>query len=148
VEKSIQGVEISIFKKLYLPRPQYGTKGGDHRFCTPDSKSFAPRSCYPKNMSPERISPPDAFRAQILRANQLNSKTFPAAERISTPRVLRVLSGWRGQSAEFLEEIIMTKTILAALLLTGSLMVAACNTVEGAGKDVQSAGQAVEDAAD
>ncbi|ETI65547.1 entericidin EcnAB [Sphingobium sp. C100] len=42
----------------------------------------------------------------------------------------------------------MAKTILTALLLTGSLMVAACNTVEGAGRDVQSAGQAVEDAAD
>lgn len=41
----------------------------------------------------------------------------------------------------------MTKKILAALLLSGSLLVAACNTVEGAGRDVQSAGQAVEDAA-
>jgi len=45
------------------------------------------------------------------------------------------------------EEMMMTRKILAALLLTGSLMVAACNTVEGAGKDVQSAGQAVENAA-
>lgn len=42
----------------------------------------------------------------------------------------------------------MTQKILAALLLTGSLMVAACNTVEGAGRDVQSAGEAVEKAAD
>ncbi len=42
----------------------------------------------------------------------------------------------------------MTKKILAVLLLSGSLMIAACNTVEGAGQDVQSAGQAVEDAAD
>ncbi|SCW40350.1 Predicted small secreted protein [Sphingobium faniae] len=42
----------------------------------------------------------------------------------------------------------MTKKILVALLLTGSLMVAACNTVEGAGRDVQSAGEAVENAAD
>lgn len=42
----------------------------------------------------------------------------------------------------------MTKKILTALLLTGSLMVAACNTVEGAGRDVQSAGKAVENAAD
>lgn len=41
----------------------------------------------------------------------------------------------------------MTKKILAVLLLSGSLFVAACNTVEGAGKDVQSAGEAVEDAA-
>ena len=42
----------------------------------------------------------------------------------------------------------MAKKIFTALLLAGSLMVAACNTVEGAGRDVQSAGQAVEDAAD
>lgn len=41
----------------------------------------------------------------------------------------------------------MTKKIVAAVLLTGSLMLAACNTVEGAGKDVQSAGHAVEKAA-
>ena len=42
----------------------------------------------------------------------------------------------------------MTKKIFAALLLTGSLMDAACNTVEGAGRDVQSAGEAVERAVD
>ncbi|NWK94228.1 entericidin EcnA/B family protein [Sphingobium lactosutens] len=41
----------------------------------------------------------------------------------------------------------MAKKILTALLLTGSLMVVACNTVEGAGKDVQSAGKAVEKSA-
>ena len=41
----------------------------------------------------------------------------------------------------------MTRKFLAALLLTSSLLVAACNTAEGAGKDVQSAGQAVENAA-
>ena len=42
----------------------------------------------------------------------------------------------------------MTRKFITALLLSGSLFVAACNTVEGAGRDVQSAGQAVEDAAD
>ena len=42
----------------------------------------------------------------------------------------------------------MTKKWIAALMLSGSLMLAACNTVEGAGRDVQSAGKAVEDAAD
>ncbi|WP_336973268.1 entericidin A/B family lipoprotein [Sphingobium aromaticiconvertens] len=42
----------------------------------------------------------------------------------------------------------MTKKIITALLLSGSLFVAACNTVEGAGKDVQSAGEAVEKAGD
>ncbi|HEY9579270.1 MAG TPA: entericidin A/B family lipoprotein [Rhizorhapis sp.] len=41
----------------------------------------------------------------------------------------------------------MTKKIWAALLLSGALFISACNTVEGAGEDVQSAGEAVEDAA-
>jgi predicted small secreted protein len=42
----------------------------------------------------------------------------------------------------------MNKKIIAALLLSGSLFLAACNTVGGAGRDVQSAGKAVENAAD
>ena len=42
----------------------------------------------------------------------------------------------------------MTRKIMAALLLSGALVLSACNTVEGAGKDVQSAGKAVENAAD
>ncbi len=43
----------------------------------------------------------------------------------------------------------MKKIIAAAmLLLSGALALSACNTVEGAGKDVQSAGKAVENAAD
>lgn len=42
----------------------------------------------------------------------------------------------------------MIRTLIASLLLGSSLLIAACNTVEGAGKDVQSAGQAVENAAD
>ncbi|WP_429597846.1 entericidin A/B family lipoprotein [Sphingomonas zeicaulis] len=33
-------------------------------------------------------------------------------------------------------------------MVAGALLVSACNTVEGAGRDVQSAGKAVEDAAD
>src|SRR3546814_9949617 len=45
------------------------------------------------------------------------------------------------------QETIMTKKIWAALLLSGALFISACNTVEGAGEDVQSAGEAVEDAA-
>jgi predicted small secreted protein len=38
----------------------------------------------------------------------------------------------------------MSKKIVAALLLSSALVLSACNTVEGAGKDVQSAGKAVE----
>lgn len=41
----------------------------------------------------------------------------------------------------------MLRKIFTLALVAGSVMVAACNTVEGAGKDVQSAGEAVEDAA-
>lgn len=33
-------------------------------------------------------------------------------------------------------------------MVAGALLVSACNTVEGVGRDVQSAGSAVEDAAD
>ena len=61
------------------------------------------------------------------------------------PRLNHVLPATQDKGSQ--EEMMMTRKILAALLLTGSLMVAACNTVEGAGKDVQSAGQAVENAA-
>ncbi|MCB2014393.1 MAG: entericidin A/B family lipoprotein [Sphingobium sp.] len=42
----------------------------------------------------------------------------------------------------------MIRTVFATLLLGSSLLVAACNTVEGAGRDVESVGEAVQDAAD
>jgi predicted small secreted protein len=42
----------------------------------------------------------------------------------------------------------MSKKIAAALLLSSVIVLSACNTVEGAGKDVQSAGKAVEKSAD
>ncbi len=41
----------------------------------------------------------------------------------------------------------MVRKLITILALTGSLALAACNTVEGAGKDVSSAGDAVSDAA-
>lgn len=41
----------------------------------------------------------------------------------------------------------LKKITLALMIATGSLL-AACNTVEGVGKDVSSAGDAVQDAAD
>jgi len=40
----------------------------------------------------------------------------------------------------------LNKTILAALL-AASAFVAGCNTMEGAGKDIERGGQAVQDAA-
>lgn len=42
----------------------------------------------------------------------------------------------------------MKRTIAIALASVGLLVVSACNTVEGAGKDVSSAGKAVANAAD
>lgn len=42
----------------------------------------------------------------------------------------------------------MVRKIVALFALTTSLALGACNTVEGVGEDVQSAGEAVEDAAD
>ncbi len=40
------------------------------------------------------------------------------------------------------------KKLLTIALATGAFVLAACNTVEGAGRDVQSVGEAVEDVAD
>lgn len=37
--------------------------------------------------------------------------------------------------------------IFTLMLIAGSFMIAACNTVEGAGKDLQSAGEATQDVA-
>lgn len=42
----------------------------------------------------------------------------------------------------------MVRKLVTMLVLAGGLTVAACNTVEGLGKDVQSAGEAVENTAD
>ena len=42
----------------------------------------------------------------------------------------------------------MVRKIFTLALVAGGLMTAACNTVEGAGKDVSSAGNAVAGAAD
>ena len=46
------------------------------------------------------------------------------------------------------QELIMTARLLAVLMFPALLFISACNTVEGAGEDIQSAGEAVEDAAD
>jgi predicted small secreted protein len=42
----------------------------------------------------------------------------------------------------------MVRKIVAVAVMVGALAVTACNTVEGAGKDVSSAGSAVSRAAD
>ncbi len=47
-----------------------------------------------------------------------------------------------------LEEMRMKATVIAAGLTAILLILAACNTVQGAGRDIQGAGEAIEDAAD
>ena len=42
----------------------------------------------------------------------------------------------------------MIRKVMAAALVAGTLLVSACNTVSGAGKDVSSAGKAVSNTAD
>jgi len=42
----------------------------------------------------------------------------------------------------------MVRKLIAILALTGSIALAACNTVEGAGRDVESVGETVQDAAE
>jgi predicted small secreted protein len=42
----------------------------------------------------------------------------------------------------------MMRKLLSSVLVAGMLLVSACNTVEGAGQDLESAGSAVKDAAD
>ena len=42
----------------------------------------------------------------------------------------------------------MIRASIAAFTLSTALLLSACNTVEGAGRDLQSAGSAAEDAAD
>ena len=54
------------------------------------------------------------------------------------------IGAWR---CPYIEDRIM-KTLLIALLGAGVVLVAGCNTVEGAGKDVKATGAAVERAAD
>ena len=51
-------------------------------------------------------------------------------------------------TAKLFEEFDMTKTVLATMLLAATLLTAACNTIQGAGRDVASVGKAVDRAAD
>jgi predicted small secreted protein len=43
---------------------------------------------------------------------------------------------------------IVVRRIVALILVAGSFIAAACNTVEGAGRDIESVGEAVKDVAD
>jgi predicted small secreted protein len=47
-----------------------------------------------------------------------------------------------------MKTITLPRTILIILSLWLSLFISGCHTMEGAGKDIQSAGESIEDAAD
>ncbi len=51
------------------------------------------------------------------------------------------------RGAEALGQEIAMRKVLSIVALTGALLVSACNTVEGVGKDVRSAGDTVADTA-
>ena len=60
---------------------------------------------------------------------------------------LIVVASERTASLQSKGFIMIKRTIAIALVSVGLLAVSACNTVEGAGKDVSSAGKAVSNAA-
>jgi len=84
------------------------------------------------------LSPSDSGQCPPLPLSELRSPV------VSTPRS-RPGSCMSGALGEFIMRIL--SRCVSVLLLTGLLSAAACNTMEGVGKDVQSAGGAVEDAA-
>lgn len=101
---------------------------------------------HPKNVNPERFPHPPRSGFDFFQLHHLSN-----ANRISGNEACdRALSSSSAHLAESeqTERYIMARKLLAALILGSSMLVAACNTVEGAGKDVQSAGKAVEKAAD
>lgn len=106
-----------------------------------------------RNASP----PPDSVPGLIVSAAFLQSRrpaapvhpvSSPMAERLPHGPVVPDISrsGGAAWTQPKEEEKIMRKALIA-LLLAGTFTMAACNTVEGAGKDVESAGEAVQDAA-
>jgi predicted small secreted protein len=73
------------------------------------------------------------------------SKIEPRAEPIS---VTGIHTKRFRAAARYKKEQPMVRKALEITLIAGTLLLAACNTVAGAGKDVSSAGKAVSNAAD
>ena len=104
-------------------------------------------------MGPERanpLPPGGAFRAQILfgtgifvaPATPFVPPAGPNAEGSIDPSHGRI-----HRKRVRAREIEMKKLLLIAMAAS-TFVLAACNTVEGAGRDLQSAGRAIEDAGD
>jgi predicted small secreted protein len=87
------------------------------------------------------ILPPVALPGpNSVRRRTLGEREPFQRDRIDPPMPCAVSAGTNGSNT-------MVRKILTATLIAGTMMLAACNTVAGAGKDVSSAGEAVSDAA-
>jgi predicted small secreted protein len=78
----------------------------------------------------------------ICRIQQLTivTRSEPTGERTHLP----IASTGRSLGVLNVRRSIMVRKIIAIVALSGSLALAACNTVRGAGEDVQSAANAVD----
>src|SRR5262249_2962739 len=90
---------------------------------------------------PIQCSPHSDVRSGILARQLLSRGTTPCDP---PPTVFGPFSTGR----IFMEAVMLKITQLLAAILAIMFMVAACNTMEGAGKDVKSVGQSIENSAD
>ena len=111
-----------------------------------------PRSRYPLKKDPVASNPPrrragsDLFSGQSGDPRQLLQLTISFREQSRRAIIDRGAPHWELPDQPK-GSIMFKRTIAIAFVSVSLLAVAACNTVEGAGKDVSSAGKAVANAA-
>ena len=95
------------------------------------------------------ILPRWRLRAQIVLGSGL-SHLIAKPERLRNHcRSPALIFAYRSRGASRFElEHFMVRKALTITLIAGTMLLAACNTISGAGKDVKSAGGAVSDAAE
>lgn len=108
-----------------------------------------PRSRYPLNKGPVRVIPPvdAAGPNKFPRTSSTLTHMLPRGNKPSAGAL--TIEPLRGEASDQPKGLTMFKRTIAIAFVSVSLLaIAACNTVEGAGKDVSSAGKAVANAAD
>jgi predicted small secreted protein len=112
----------------YLPPALAVQKNGPERHPPPDQRSGP--TFFPSDYSVTFLSREDACRAwnPWHRATFLNPHTGSIRSQLKRAKIMR-------------------KSAITAIALAALALIAACNTVEGAGEDLQSAGTAVQNAA-
>jgi hypothetical protein len=82
----------------------FGTLGTDwlrHVFCIPDSKSFAPRSCYPKKHEPgTHLPPPTRSGLRIFGADPAEIRDIFGFGTLSEPTGFPWVTAWLGHPDE------------------------------------------------